>query len=156
MGTEIQFEVCIEYSQIVVCGFDEPFNLWTKRQVQQGFSWRRGVVAFGTPDDRWDARLFLRVSGEATVPQDATRAIVVPYEVQTGRLWVGSVTNPDEIQVPVGNYELLFAMVPTGPEAADYYLSFVPKDLPTKPRILLSDGEIIVHGEFDMDAKPAV
>ncbi|MDF2631292.1 MAG: competence protein [Symbiobacteriaceae bacterium] len=153
---ETQLEVCIEYSQIVVCDFAELFNGWTDRQVKQGFSWRPGVVAFGTPDDRWDARLIVRVTGDSTVPEGATRAIVVPYNVPTGRILVGSVTNPHEITVPIGTYELTLAMVPTFEEAADYYLTFTPAIGTPEPRILLADGRIVVPDEFDMDAKPAL
>lgn len=156
MSSKIEFAVCIEYGQIVVCEYDEPFNLWTDRQVRQGFSWRPGVVAFGTPDDRWDARLFLQLTQDTSLPERATRALAVPYQVLTGRLWVGSVTSPKEIEMPVGIYELRFAMVPTGSEAADYYLSFIPKDVAPAPRILLSEEGIAVPDEFDMNGEPAI
>ncbi|MFB9329279.1 competence protein ComJ [Paenibacillus aurantiacus] len=154
-------EVVVSYSQIAVYNrdVDHPFSDWTDAHIRQGFTWREGAVSFGTiGDERSDIEVAVRK--EATPAPDAIRAIVVPFETGAGGVMVSSILSQAyEYDVPPGNYELWFEIVPGGPGEdggrTRYVFTFIPCGEP-KARIAKRDAGLTPGKTLLMVASPAI
>lgn len=131
-----------------------PFNEWTREHFDQGFSWRKGSVSFGTFHSG-----LCNVTVEARkLWQDnsrATRIIVVPFEVPENGIEIIS-TESKLFDIPAGKYELYFSALPGLMEGNtdSYELCFVPNSNPVE-RILRHDDELNPPACLVMDAQPA-
>jgi hypothetical protein len=75
-----------------------PDNDWTKRHIEQGFSWRPGRVTFETLEDLDALKVEVLCADDFEVSSEAARALVVPFGVSAaGRvgLWdIADVARP--------------------------------------------------------------
>lgn len=101
--------VQVGYSQLAVfnCQMDRPLNMWTRRHVQQGFSWREGSVSFKTLEE--DCELVVKLDLVDKFPpihQKSAQVIEVPFVVGAHGIEIGSVTASEAASIPEGKYEL--------------------------------------------------
>lgn len=84
------FSLLISYSQVAVfdSALEHPFNLWTERHVQQGFSWRPGSVSFATLEEAGQHDIEIDVvPDDVALSPEAIRIIQTPFEVpQSGSI----------------------------------------------------------------------
>lgn len=154
--SEFSFETEIFYSQIALFqyGIDNPFNDWNELHVNQGFSWRDGSVSFGTLSSDGDCKITVKLTKKVETDGDIIRAIVVPFKVKKGGIEIGSVMETVAIDIPEGNYELLFTANSTN-NAEHYTFSFIENENPTA-RVLKADNELNLPDNLLMEASPAI
>lgn len=154
--SEFSFETEIFYSQIALFqyGLDNPFNDWNETHVNQGFSWREGSVSFGTLSSDGDCKITVRLTKKIEIDDDIIRAIVVPFKVEKGGLEIGSVVETVAIDIPEGNYEILFKANSTN-NTEHYTFSFIESENPTA-RVLKADNELNLPDDLLMEANPAI
>lgn len=153
------FELSISYRQ--VCVFDAhlaaPFNDWSESHVAQGFSWRPGSVSFATVEE--DGRIRVNVTSIGFTDLAASSAeliISVPFQVPAhGELVIGSIADEQAVQLPAGEYELVFEHGSTGGDDVWVTFRFVAVGAPVTPRILRANASLKPPVEFTMVARPA-
>lgn len=155
----VKFEIFITYSQIAI--FDPeleiPFNDWTQQHSEQGFSWRPGSVSFGTLVDGGEMDVEIYIGTEKELYSATKRAIVVPFLVlDSGVIEVASISDSKIIEIPSGNYALLFE---TGFDEENdnkpwCKFSFTKKEK-VEPKILRADDELKPIYPLLMEAIPA-
>lgn len=153
---EFSFDSEILYSQVALFqfGLDNPFNDWSDVHVNQGFTWRDGSVSFGALNGDGNCKIIVRLVNDIVIDDSDIRAIVVPFEVKDGGVEVGSVMETVKIDIPVGNYELLFTIKLVN-DVEHYTFSFVESENPMA-RVLKADDGLNVPVELLMVASPAV
>lgn len=148
-----KFKLFSFYRQMEVYGSDQQdyaAGHWTDRHVWQGFISLPESAGFGLLHDLGDhfAEVYLDT---ALQPQSkAVRAIVVPYTVPSdGRVEFSDCVNTAEIQLPAGDYALLFEIgfvddtVPDDLNAAAFWVrfTFAPQQ-GAQPAILVADEDL--------------
>lgn len=106
-----EFGTVVLYTQIVIYrkGLPRPGLLWTDDHVAQGFAWDEEIVSFGVPDHDGDCYLRINVEDDAPVLKSgALWAIIVPFNVTSSVLEVGTIGIMRDINIPVGQYDLMF------------------------------------------------
>lgn len=153
------FDLYVSYSQIAIfwASLQQPFNLWTKRHVDQGFAWRPGSVSFGTLVESGTHSVQLEITDHAgPLSATAVRAIEVPFEVPTdGNIEVASISDSMPLSLPVGNYSLrceFFASNDTG--VARVRLVFATVDV-QHFAVIRQDDQLVIEGELLTIAEPA-
>lgn len=152
--SEFSFETEIFYSQIALFqyGLDNPFNDWNETHVNQGFSWREGSVSFGTLSSDGDCKITVRLTKK--IDDDIIRAIVVPFKVEKGGIEIGSVMETVAIDIPEGNYELLFTAKSVNSKE-HYTFSFIESENPIA-KVLKADDELNLPDKLLMESNPAI
>ncbi len=154
-----RFAVEISYTQVAV--FDQqlpnPFNDWTDAHVAQGFAWRPGSVSFGTLETA--GHLSVQVFKGKEVDEGssaAERIIAVPFSVPAhGSVEIGSIGGGAVVEIPPGEYELVFEHGHDQDEHMWANLYFMAVCDPVKPRIIRADSEMVPPKDFVMHAEPA-
>lgn len=170
MSFVTSFDLEIGYTQIVVCDSEhaDAFNDWSDQHVAQGFAWRTGNVSFGTVGHGSECFVEVRQDTEVNLKEKTQRAILVPFIVSSSEtVFVDSLGGgePEEVQLPAGNYALVFE---TGfreelreePEYQDdpYWLpmwcclTFVPQDS-VRAEILRADSDLNPSYPLLMEAR---
>lgn len=150
-----QFE--ISYAQLAVFqgGLGTPYNDWSDRHVLQGFAWRSESVSFRTlGDGELDVSV---VASKTHVPRkDAVRAIEVPFEVpSSGIVEFGSIMETKQIELPSGNYALMFETGESNDGEQWATLTFRPVAAPLPARVVKADDELSPQEPLMMEAVPA-
>jgi len=156
MASLMEFEVYATYRQVIVLdpSLTTSYNCWIGDHVRQGFSWRPGAASFATRVNGGRVRIRVELGGQLTVPDDAVRAVVVPFGVTGDTIEVGSIFDARPCPVPTGTYELLFAIVPATDSAPETCcLQFVPCANPA-PRHLRVDDDLEPLDPPLMEAEP--
>lgn len=152
------FSLEVSYSQIAIFlkGLEKPFNDWTNTHVAQGFSWRKESVCFGTLSGDGQCEVNVNTENDIIYNKEAVRIIVVPFKVGKDGIEIASITESIELDIPEGNYELVFsALSQASKEGNDIYeITFVKNDNP-KERIILADDELMPPKKLLMKAKAA-
>ncbi|AYC29983.1 competence protein ComJ [Paenisporosarcina cavernae] len=153
--SEFSFESEIFYSQIALFqyGLDNPFNDWNDTHVNQGFSWREGSVSFGTLSSDGECKITVKLSKKIELDGDIIRAIVVPFKVDKGGIEIGSVMETVAIDIPEGNYEVLFTAKNVNSTEC-YTFSFIESENPVA-KILKADEELNLPDNLLMEANTA-
>ncbi|MEE4273254.1 MAG: competence protein ComJ [Thermoanaerobaculales bacterium] len=152
-----QFELDVSYGQIAI--FDpalkNPFNDWSERHNQQGFSWRPGSVSFATIENAGEMRVSVLSSEEFHQDGQAIRVIRVPFSVPAaGQIEVASIADSVLVEVAPGEYSLYFEhMVLAAEEAMIANLVFLRRL--EEPKILLADDLLSPGYPLLMEAGPA-
>jgi hypothetical protein len=135
---------------------DNALNDWTMEHVQQGFTWRKRSVSFGTVRDSGEIEVTLEITTEPQLHPDAQRIIQVPFEIDSDKIAVSEAVNFFEFNVPEGKYKLLFQHGWNDGEDAKMWciFSFVPQEK-VNPEILKADSQITIPDEYLMQALPA-
>ncbi len=154
--SEVSFETNIFYSQLALFqyGLDNPFNDWNETHVNQGFSWREGSVSFGTLSSDGDCKITVRLTKKIEIDNDIIRAIVVPFKVEKGGIEIGSVMETVVIDIPGGNYELLFTVKRVN--STEYYTFSFMESENTVAIVLKADDELNLPDNLLMEANPAI
>ncbi len=158
----LEFALTVLYTQVIAFQTDlsRPGLLWSDDHVAQGFAWRPETVAFGVPDHDGACLLCVEtIVRPYRVPDEAVWALSVPFPATTGRVHVGTVLNTRDFELPVGNYSLVFDVLPgrTIEQASYAYLPrllFVPDDKPDFA-ILRKGEEITTDTVLRRDADQA-
>jgi len=154
-----RFHIEVSYTQLAV--FDpqlqNPFNDWTDEHVAQGFSWRPGSVSFGTLKSAGDLSLRI-VRNKPFEPSSSTaeRTISVLFRVPMhGRVEIASVGVGAQIEIPPGDYELVFehGRSEAGEMWANLYFRTVFD--PVRPRVVRADSELSPPDPLVMSAESA-
>ncbi|MBT2701197.1 hypothetical protein J7E79_28345 [Bacillus sp. ISL-40] len=154
--SEFSFETEIFYSQIALFqyGIDNPFNDWNETHVNQGFSWRDVSVSFGTLSSDGDCKITVKLTKKIENDDDIIRAIVVPFKVKKGGIEIGSVMETVAIDIPEGNYEILFTAKSVN-STEHYTFSFIESENPIA-KVLKADDELNLPDNLLMEANPAI
>lgn len=154
--SEFSFETEIFYSQIALFqyGLNNPFNDWNETHVNQGFSWRDGSVSLGTLSSDGDCKITVKLTKKIEIDNDIIRAIVVPFKVEKGGIEIGSVMETVAIDIPEGNYEILFT-AKSANSTEHYTFSFIESENPTA-RVLKADDELNLPDNLLMEANSAI
>jgi Competence protein J (ComJ) len=156
------FSITVMYGQIVVhtTGLERPGLLWDQDHVAQGFAWDDGIVCFGIPDHDGMARLEVaKLEQEPPLSNQTLWAIAVPFEVTSGNVDVGTILLTKTIQLPPGNYQLVFeGCRGKSVDAAEYAfvvkLTFTPAHAP-EFSIIMRGGELTTGTILRKHAKRA-
>ncbi len=145
------FLLDVSHSQVAVfdSGLEEPFNGWTERHVNQGFSWRPGSVSFVTIEEAGRHSVSLDVvSGNVGVSPEAIRVIQTPFEVrQTGAIEVASVSDSIPFSLPPGTYALRFEyFCASAVSDPGIRFTFIKTDSPSF-KILRADSDLSVGAD---------
>lgn len=145
-------DVAVSHAQI--CVFDPalatPFNDWSDRHVQQGFSWRPGSVSFAVGPDC--AQLHVTIHRSSSEPDigAALTAVRVPFEVPpAGEIEVTSITDGFPVHIAPGRYDLYFSLREGGAD-----LIFAPP-AHDEAQVLVSSHLARPQPTYLMDADPA-
>lgn len=163
MNKVASLKLGVIFCQVVVYnpGIKEIFNDWNEQDSNQGFSWRRGSVAFGMIGQAPELSVEVWLASEISLKTNTVRAILVPFEVEeSGTVRISDVTDLGElVSIPQGKYALVFEIGFINEEEyskyADYHeddaewgllpmwcrLTFIPKEL-VEPEILRGDAEL--------------
>lgn len=141
-----KFDIFVTYSQISIFDpeLDEPFNDWKPQHSAQGFSWRSESVSFGTLVDGGEMEVEVYIGPERELQSTTERAIMVPYHVlKSGLIEVASISDSQRLQIPTGNYALLFE---TGFDKENdnklwIKFSFIKREK-VEPKIISADHEL--------------
>lgn len=147
----------IFYSQLAILDVSvaPEGNNWHQRHVDQGFSWRRGSVSFGTLRDVGELRVKVQSADDIDIGDDAIRAIVVPFSVSSrGHVIITDIVNDHTLEMPEGKYALVFEIGYAGEDSEWCRLTFVPTQDVT-PQILRADAGITPSDPLLMEADPA-
>jgi hypothetical protein len=109
-----KFQVDILYSQIAVfsASLRQPFNDWSRRHVEQGFSWRKGSVSFRTAEEVVEANVeFLINSSRNDIVRlfEAIDILALPFSVSGGQgIEIGSISSSVPFDLPDGEFGLFY------------------------------------------------
>jgi len=107
---QLSFSINVLYSQLCIflTKLLDPFNEWTQKNVDQGFSWRPGSVSFRSIEDGGTHYLTLSVVDTMPALNPSTiRAIEVPFKIEeNASIEVGSIADGREIKLPSGVFLL--------------------------------------------------
>lgn len=153
------FTLGVSHAQLAV--FDSrltnPFNDWTDAHVGQGFSWRPGSVSFAILETAVEIDVI--VDPAAPNPQaasDALRVIAVPFTVPAhGEIEIATIIDSVPLQLPAGEYELVFVHGLVTDTRLSVNLGFRAVDSPVPPRIVVGDPGLSPPPDLVMEAEPA-
>jgi Competence protein J (ComJ) len=132
-----------------------PFNNWTDQHVKQGFSWRKESVSFSTLRDHWIAKVEVVLADEIKLAQFTERAILVPFAVQeSGQVEISSIDKGEVINIPAGNYALIYETAVLSQAEEWSRLTFMP-DEKAEAKILRTDHALSPDYPLLMSAEPA-
>jgi hypothetical protein len=147
----ITFPLSISYSQVAV--FDravaQPFSVWTKRHVDQGFAWREGTASFRTIENGHHLIEVTVSSDDVELPSDAPRIIQTPFYVPPSRsVEIASIADAFPIELPSGMHALRFEcfQIERGLEPRIRFV-MIRTDHPTF-EVLRADSELSLSGEL--------
>jgi len=106
-----RLEIYVSYSQLAVfvAGLDQPFNNWTDKQVEDGYSWTPNSVSFKTPVD--DGICLVEVM-EAQERASSSKSIEVPFDIpDDGKIEVASISDGGLIEIRAGKSTLRYEVV---------------------------------------------
>lgn len=155
--TSVSFDLTVTYSQIALFdpSLQNPFNDWRPQHVAQRFSWRPESVSFGTLQEGGVLRVEVRLVKEIGLRADAKRAILVPFSVgPSGLIEVAGLDTGKQVNVPEGNYALVFETGYNDDDTMWCRLTFVPSDS-VQAEILRADSEMSPSSPLLMEARPA-
>jgi len=151
------FKLLALYSQVAILDGDSDklLNDWTPHHIRQGFSWRRGVVAFGTLESGpLDVRV--HVGQDPELNPAARRAIRVPFCVGTrGRVQVAVMTEAFEIELSPGPYALIFEHGANPAHKKMWCTFWFSHAEFVTPEILIADKQMSPSRPLIMEAEPA-
>jgi hypothetical protein len=127
-----RFSIFVAYTQVLVhlASHPRPGLIWTDAHVAQGFAWADGVVSFGVPDHDGPSLIEVQPFGSGALVADALWAVQVPFKV-TETLMIGTVFDMRPVNIPVGQYNLVFeALAGRDDHAFVFNLKFVKTDRP--------------------------
>jgi hypothetical protein len=104
-------ELAAAYSSVAVFDPDleKPYNNWTDRHIEQGFSWRDGSVSLSTVAST-GVKVEVWLSEQQDLLSHTQRAIQVPFIIhKSGQVGISDISGEDHIvEVPEGSYNLIF------------------------------------------------
>jgi len=136
---------------------EHPFNLWSEKHVQQGFSWRPGSVSFATLEEAAQYTIDVDVtSDDVALSSEAIRVIETPFEVpQNGAIEIASISDSIPLDLASGPYALRFeCFAAVADDNPKIRFVFIRKDKPSF-QILRADDAIAGHGDLLLSASPA-
>lgn len=151
-------QIDVSYSQLAVfwSSLAQPFNDWTQRHVEQGFSWRPGSVSFKTLVETGLHRVQVDVVDRlGAISEGAVRVIDVPFEVPAdGNIDIASISDAVPLSLPAGLYSLRCEFFSDALEMRQVRLVFAKADEP-KFSVVRADDELVLERELLTTAEPA-
>lgn len=149
----------VSYRQLAVfqAALPNPFNNWTEAHVAQGFAWRPGSVSFATLGESGAIDTEVARSAPATADPEATRSIVVPFEVDaSGAVEVASIGDGVALKLPAGSYRLTFehGVAPGGRMWCRLWFEATP-GVVVEPVVVEADESLHPGAPLLMEAEPA-
>jgi Competence protein J (ComJ) len=153
------FSLFISYSQVAVfdSALEHPFNLWTERHVQQGFSWRPGSVSFATLEEAGQHDIEIDVvPDDVALSPEAIRTIQTPFEVpQSGSIELASISESIPLSLASGPYLLRFEyFLATGGLKPRIRFVFIRNGIAAF-KIMRADPELKAIDDLLLSAEPA-
>lgn len=153
MSTTVKLYVTYQQVSVFDPALPNPFNSWNDIHVAQGFSWRKGSVAFGTlePDGHIEIEIYSHINPLPS--SDVIRAIVVPFSTPDGgKVEIATITESQLLAIPQDVKGLLFE-AGLGGQRNKYKITFITGESPA-PEILIGDDELTLPDEYLMEAEP--
>ncbi len=149
----------VSHSQLAVfvSTLQDPFNNWTDRHVEQGFSWRPGSVSFRTLEEAGPHSIDIDVVEHAgQIHPDAVRVVEVPFEIPAGCFVdIGSIAETMPLSLPTGSFLLRCEFLRVSDALGNHVrLTFANKDTP-RFAIIRADSELTADGDLLTTAQPA-
>lgn len=145
----------VSYSQVSVFNgaLENPFNDWTDRHVEQGFSWRPESVSLKTLIENGPATVEIQIV-DSIVQPTGQRATSFPFTCpEGGWIEIASIADATIADIPVGSYQVVFE---TGFRRNEYWCRFsFLRNGGDHAEILKWDAGSAPDGPLLMDAKPA-
>ena len=155
--TNINLKIPIYYSQLCIfeSSLKDPYNNWLKEHVDQGFSWRKNSVSFATllAEGEHNVNVVLNElinSGE--ISRHCVRSFLVPFEISSNTIEVGSVYDTYSISVIPGKYKLQIEFFEID-QSYDVKISLSLGSC--RHSILRNDGVLIESENFLLEADSA-
>jgi hypothetical protein len=151
------FDLFVSYSQIAVFNpnLQNPFNDWQPQHIAQGFSWRPGSVSFGTLEDSGVIHIEIVQAQNISLDNDSKIAILVPFSVsENNSVEISSIGSGQTVEIPNGNYALVFEIGYSANAEMWCRFTFVPK-ADVQADILIADSSLSPSSPLLMDARPA-
>lgn len=145
----------VTYQQVSVfdSALPNPFNSWNDSHVAQGFSWRKGSVAFGTLEpDGW-IEVEITSDGNPVPSQGVIRAILVPFSPPAdSKVEIATITESQVLAISKDVKGILFE-AGIDKDRAKCRITFIKGGLHV-PKILVADTELSPPDEYLMEAEP--
>ncbi len=116
------FILSVTYGQISVFNpkLENPFNDWSQKNYDQGFSWRSKSVSFTTLID--SGKIDVEVDEAKDIKKiSGMRAISVPFVVEDNNIEIASISDSKVIAIAPGKYQLVYE---TGLDGDRYWSHF--------------------------------
>ena len=153
MSTNIQLYVTYQQVSVFDGTLSNPFNAWSDLHVAQGFSWRKGRVAFGTLEPDGHIEIEIRSDEKPAPSRNVVRAIVVPFEAPPdGKIEIATITESQVLSISNDVKGILFEAGIEGCRDR-YRITFIKGATPT-PKILIVDAELSPPSEYRMETEP--
>jgi Competence protein J (ComJ) len=153
------FSLYVSYAQVAVfdSALEKPFNDWTERHIQQGFSWRPGSVSFATIEEAATHLVTIDVADDASVSEAAIRVIETPFHVpQNGSIEIASISESFVTDVPFGLYALRFSyFLATALSEPRITFQFIKTNQPSFAILRADPGLSARTGDLLLSASPA-
>jgi hypothetical protein len=145
----------VTYMQFCVFNADvkNPFSIWTRRHISQGFAWRPDSSSFSTLSDNGET--IFQIYREMSPLQFSNRVVQVPFDVGlAGIIEVASISDAFQVNLVPGLYTLRVSMLmsPSGGEVVR--LEFLEGG-DRSFRILVADPAIDLSTDLLIGADPA-
>jgi hypothetical protein len=155
--TKLAIQLNISYSQICIfrTSLQEPFNDWSDRNCEQGFSWRPGSASFRSLIEAGDHQVNIFINESVPeLSENCVRAIRVPFNANDVNIEIASISDSKVLQMVPGDYalqvEFLELIQDTIPEI-NIRLNKGKSDFV----ILKADAEIVLTSDFELHSQPA-
>lgn len=141
------FVVAVLYGQVSVFQphLSDPFNGWTDRHIEQGFSYRQGSVSFLLDSFAHCATITVSFCKEYTL-REGVSSVCVPFWVTDSGVEIGSIVESSVFAIPAGSY-VLIAEITGGPSEPLCSFTFVSSEEPVQACLVYA---------ADSDVSPAI
>ena len=147
----------LSYRQVSIFnyGLENPFSDWTKKHIEQGFTYRPGSIGIMTFSQSGLLKTGVDFSEE--VKSESERILVLPFNVSgNSGIEVATITAGFQVEIDDGEYSLMIQLGRLDESTDWIWFSFVqPTKLDSSPRFLKADLEITRRNDFLLSAYPA-
>lgn len=155
----IKRRLLVSYAQLAVFGCDlqNPFNDWSDKHVNQGFSWRPESVSFRSLVEFGMHSISVAVVDQLE-PLDAfvVRAVQVPFIVpESGCIEIASISDSISLSLKSGSYLLRCEFLTPASDGDERVRLIFSTSDPNNFAVVRSDPGLKVDGELVMSSEPA-
>lgn len=155
---KFSLKIYLSYSQICIfeSSLSNPFNNWSDKSFNQGFSWRDRSVSFRTLLEEGNHLITIFINEPIPeLDEDVVRAFKVPLDTSDGNIEIASISDSIPLKIPEGKYVLQIEFL-TVSQNKNPEVNIRLNKGETSFLILKADNEIYVDEGFDINSPPAI